>query len=82
LGQNVPNDHHCYEKDEKVCSEKVSLDVFNPAPEQLDPIKLFEFDHSTKILFFRVISHALRNKDSLFISDAARGILVENAVVD
>jgi hypothetical protein len=64
-------------------SYKVPLNIFNPAPEQLNSVILFQLKKSTEILFFLIVSHALRNKQALLIPlPVGRCPLIEYSIVD
>ena len=62
LGKYVAYNHHRDEYDKAVSSDEVPLDVLDPAPEQLDPVELFQLEKAAQIFFFLVVSHALRDE--------------------
>ena len=64
-------------------SDEVSLDIFDPAPEQLHPVELFQLEKAAQIFFFLVVSHALRDEQALLVSEPASwSAFIENSVVD
>jgi hypothetical protein len=66
-----------------MCSDKVSFNIFDPAPEEVDSVEMAETEKSKEVSPLLVIPHALGDKHSLVVSESTlASFFIEDTVLD